>query len=171
MDGALALGDVGGGGLLVVELVQHALAAGAEPGERDLAGDHDHRDAGRVGLLEARKAGQRPGSGGEEKDPDLVRGARYPSAENAALFSTREETNRSRGARERVEQSQRMLAGDAENRLRAERGEGFDDQVPAVASVGRAVPPAASGPGDDAGASAGVSVVAFVSTRRPSAVR
>ncbi len=39
-------------------------------------------------------------------------------------------------ATHRVEQAQGMLARDAEHRLGAERFEGFDDEVPAVAHAG-----------------------------------
>ena len=53
VDRELGLGDVAGRGLLVVQLVQHALAPGAEPGQRDLRGDHEHRHTRGVRLLQA----------------------------------------------------------------------------------------------------------------------
>jgi hypothetical protein len=75
LDQPLALGDVGGRRFLVIELVQHALAPGAEAIQRDLAGHHHHRHAGGVGFLQPGQGRQGTGAGGEEQNAHLSGGA------------------------------------------------------------------------------------------------
>ncbi len=146
LDQALALGDVRGRGLLVIELVQHALAARAEALERNLAGDHHHRNTGGVGFLQPGQRRQGAGSGGEEQDADFARGAGVAvRGEGRVVFHPgRDEVQVS--APHGVEQAQGVLPGNPEHRLGAERLEGFDDEVAAVAHPAHRVVSAAANP-------------------------
>jgi hypothetical protein len=136
LDESLALGDVRGRGLLVVELVQHALAARTKALEGDLARDDHHGDAGRVGLLQAGERGQCARPRGEEQDADVAgRAGEAVGGERGVVLHARGDEAEV-GAGQRVEQAERVLPGDAEDRRRAEGGERLDHEVAAVALAG-----------------------------------
>ena len=133
----LGLGDVAGRGLLVVQLVQHALAPGTEPGQRDLRGDHEHRHTRGVRLLQAGQRGERARAGGQEQDADLAGGPGVPvrGEGGVVLHAVRDELQR--GAGQGVEEAEGVLARDAEDRPRAQGVERLHGQVAAVAPRGR----------------------------------
>src|SRR5699024_3608687 len=80
---------------LIIQFMQHALAAATQSGLWDLGGDHDHRYPGSICFLESSQGCQRAGPGRYKYTPGLSVARAYPSAVNAALFSTREEMNSS----------------------------------------------------------------------------
>ncbi len=109
-----ALGDVGGAALLIVELVQHAPAQ-TETGARHLAGDDEQRHARRVRLLQRAECGQRTGSGGQEQHADFACGPGVSvGAERRVVLDARADEGQV-AAPDRVEQAERVLAGDAED--------------------------------------------------------
>ena len=131
--GALGLGDVRGRGLLVIELVQHALAAGAQSVQRNLAGHHDDRHAGRVGFLQAGERGQRAGTRGQEEHAHLSGRPRVAvGGEGRVVFHAGGNEVQVRTG-QGVKEPQGVLARDAEDGLGAERLERLDDEVAAVA--------------------------------------
>ena len=103
------------------------------PSERDLAGDHQHRHARGVGLLQRAERGQRAGTGGQEQHADLAGGPGVPVGAERGVVLHPGGDEVQVAAADRVEQAQRVLAGDAEDGLGAQRLKGLDDEVAAVA--------------------------------------
>ena len=129
-----ALGDIDGTALLIVELVQHALAQ-TEAGARHLAGDDEQWDTGRVCLLQSAQRRQRAGPGGQEQHADLARRPRVPvGLERRVVLHPRTDEPQI-AAPYRVEQSERMLARDAEDMRNPQRGQRFHDHVATVADM------------------------------------
>ncbi len=127
------LGHVPCAGLLVVELVQQAVAGAAESAPWDLTRHDDERDSGRVRLLQCTEGRQRARTRREEQHPDLAGdpGVTVCAERGVVLHPGADEGEWT--APERVEQSERMLPGDPEDVAGAKRGESLDDDVAARA--------------------------------------
>lgn len=128
------LHDVAERRLLVAEFVQIAVASAAEPGRRDLAGNREYRRAGGCRLLERGERGQGAGAGGEQQRGHFAGDPAVRVGGEARVVLDAQADVPERGAAQRVEHAERVLAGEAEDRGGAQPLEGLDDQVAAVAA-------------------------------------
>lgn len=122
---------------LVGEFVQVAVASAAQAGRRDLAADRQYGGGGRPCLLEGGQGGEGPRAGRQEQRSGLTGDAAVRvGRETGVVLHPQADVAQIRSA-QGVEHAEGVLAGQAEDGGRAERGQGLHDQVSAVAAGGR----------------------------------
>lgn len=121
-------------GRLVREFVQIAVTAAAQTGGRDLAADRQDRRRGRGRLLESGQGRQRAGAGRQQQRRRLPRDPAVRVRREARVVLHPQADVAQIGPPQRVEHAERVLAGQAEDGRRAERGQRLHDQVSAAAA-------------------------------------